>query len=126
MSMKIWNVYRMHLVSQLMQDAGLCVMPIIRGLGDETHSWCFDGIEPGGVVAYSTTGIADASQTYKDYTHRELKAAIEKLKPEQILLYGQDMGFDFQGVPVKQIKFRRWENAHKFDRRDHGCYSEEW
>lgn len=108
MAMKIWNLYRMRLISQVMQDSGLNVIPIIRGLGDQTLDWCFEGIEPGGVLAYSTIGLPRINNTFKDICRREVLGAIQRLKPECIILYGKDIGFDFQGVPVKNIKFRKW------------------
>ncbi len=108
MAMKIWNLYRMRLVSQVMQDEGINVLPVIRGLGDKTLDWCFEGIEPGGVIVYSSIGLGKNNNTFKDICRRELAGAIERLKPECIVLYGKDIGFDFQGVPVKKIDFNRW------------------
>ena len=107
MAMKIWNLYRMRLIGQIMQDEGLEVLPIVRGLGDETLNWCFEGIEPGGVIVYSTQGIMKGNETFKDICRRELSGAIKALKPECIVLYGADIGLDFEGIPVKQIKARR-------------------
>ena len=108
MAMKIWNLYRMRLISQVMQDAGLQVLPVVRSLGDETLSWSFEGIEPGGVLVYSTVGIAGSHDTFKEICQRELSYAIKELKPENIVHYGKDIGLNFHGVPVKRIDFRRW------------------
>lgn len=108
MAMKIWNLYRMRLISQVMQDSGLNVIPIIRGLGDQTLDWCFEGIESGGVLAYSTIGLPRINNTFKDICRREVLGAIQRLKPECIILYGKDIGFDFQGIPVKNINVRKW------------------
>ena len=91
-----------------MQDSGLQVLPLVRGLGDDTLDWCFEGIESGGVIVYSTIGLHKNNETFRDICRRELTAAIEHLKPECIVLYGKDIGFDFQGVPVKNIDYRRW------------------
>ena len=108
MAMKIWNLYRMRLVSQVMQDEGIQVLPLVRGLGDSSLTWCFEGIEPGGVIVYSSIGLGKVNNTFKDICRRELSAAIEQLKPECVVLYGKDIGFDFNGVPVKKIDFQRW------------------
>lgn len=108
MAMKIWNIYRMRLIGQMMQDAGLRVIPIIRGLGDKTLDWCFEGIEPGGVLSYSTIGLPKINAAFKDICRREVTGAIERLKPECIILYGKDIGFDFHGVTVKNIEVRKW------------------
>ncbi len=108
MAMKIWNLYRMRLVGQVMQDAGIEVLPLVRGLGDKSLDWCFEGIEPGGVIVYSAIGLGKINNTFKDICRRELAGAIKHLKPECIVLYGKDIGFDFQGIPVKRIDFARW------------------
>ena len=55
--MKIWNMYRMRLIGQIMYDAGLNVIPTLGWADEETHKFCFDGIEPGGVYAVGTVGI---------------------------------------------------------------------
>jgi hypothetical protein len=109
MAMQIWNIYRMRLIGQMMQDAGLEVIPIIRTLGDDTIEWCLEGIEPGGVYANSTVGIVRDEEEYKEMNYRELSAVKEMLKPECIVLYGADIGYDFEGLTVKHIKPRKWE-----------------
>lgn len=109
MAMQIWNIYRMRLIGQMMQDAGLEVIPIIRTLGDDTIEWCLEGIEPGGVYANSTVGIVRDEEEYKEMNYRELSAVKEMLKPECIVLYGADIGYDFKGLTVKHIKPRKWE-----------------
>ena len=109
MAMKIWNIYRMRLMGQLMQDAGLEVIPIIRTLGDDTIEWCLEGIEPGGVYAVSTVGVAGSGPDFKELCRREVTGAIERLKPESLILYGTDIGYEFHGVPVKHIEARSWK-----------------
>ena len=108
MAMQIWNIYRMRLIGQMMQDAGLTVMPILRTLGDDTIDWCLEGIEPGGVYANSTVGIVRADKDFKEMCYREIEAVKRILKPECIVLYGEDIGYDFGDVPVKYIKPRKW------------------
>ena len=108
MAMKIWNLYRMRLIGQVMQDAGLEVMPIIRTFGDETYDWCLEGIEPGGVYAVSTVGVVESSADFKDMCRREVREVIDRLKPESLILYGKDIGYDYDGVAVKQIAVRNW------------------
>lgn len=109
MAMQIWNIYRMRLIGQVMQDAGLQVIPILRTLGDDTIDWCLEGIEPGGVYANSTVGIVRTDKDFKEMCYRELEAVKRILKPECIILYGADIGYDFEGIPVKYIKPRKWD-----------------
>ena len=108
-AMQIWNIYRMRLIGQVMQDEGLEVIPILRTLGDNTFDWCLEGIEPGGVYANSTVGIARSTKDFKEICYRELLAVKEILKPECIILYGEDIGYDFEGLNVKHIKPRKWK-----------------
>ena len=98
----------MRLMGQLMQDAGFEVIPIIRTLGDDTIEWCLEGIEPGGVYAVSTVGVAGSGSDFKELCRREVTGAIERLKPESLILYGTDIGYEFHGVPVKHIEARKW------------------
>ena len=58
MAMKIWNIYRARLIGQVMQDAGLNVIPALRDLGEGTRDFCLDGIAPCGVYAISTVGAS--------------------------------------------------------------------
>lgn len=111
MAMKIWNIYRARLIGQVMQDAGLTVIPAVRNLGDGTSEWCFEGIEPGGVYAVSTVGVCNSDKDLKRLCQNEVSDIIEMLKPESLIVYGstQTMGYDFHGVPVKYIASRRWE-----------------
>ena len=113
MAMKIWNIYRMRLIGQMMQDAGLEVIPIIRTLGDDTIEWCLEGMEPGGVYAVSTVGVVESSKDFKEICYREILGAIEILKPESLVLYGKDIGYEFKGVPVKQIDARGFVRCEK-------------
>lgn len=107
-AMQIWNIYRMRLIGQIMQDAGLNVIPILRTLGDDTIDWCLEGIEPGGVYANSTVGIVGADKEFKESCYRELEAVKRILRPECIILYGADIGFDFECLKVRHIKPRKW------------------
>lgn len=107
-AMQIWNIYRMRLIGQMMQDAGLTVIPILRTLGDDTIDWCLEGIEPGGVYANSTVGIVRADKEFKEMCYRELEAVKRILKPECIVFYGEDIGYDYDGLITKHIKPRKW------------------
>ena len=115
MAMKIWNTYRARLIGQIMQDAGLQVIPSLRSFGADSLNYCLDGIEPGGVYAYSTVGTVD--RLYNDEEYREAsdagtKAIIEKLKPECVICYTSKKieDYDFQGLPVKIIQSRSYSN----------------
>lgn len=56
-AMQIWNIYRSRLVGQIMQDYGIKVIPTLSWCRENSYDFCFDGIEPGGVVSVSTIGV---------------------------------------------------------------------
>ncbi len=111
MAMKIWNIYRARLIGQVMQDAGLNVIPALRDLGDGTRDFCFDGIASGGVYAISTVGVCNTDEDFKRLCRDEVLGIIERVKPECLIVYGsvRTMGYDFEGVPVKYIASRQWD-----------------
>ena len=114
MAMKIWNIYRARLIGQVMQDAGLNVIPAVRNLGDGTSEWCFEGIEPGGVYAVSTVSVCNSDNDFKEICRDEVSDIIRILKPECLIVYGatEKMKYDFGEVSVKYIASRKWKNQN--------------
>ena len=114
-AMKVWNIYRSRLIGQYLQNLGICVIPTVSWAERETYTFCFDGIEPGGVVAISTIGcIKDeyARSIWKD----GVDYMIDKLKPTAILIYGQSIEHDFKGTKVIYYKNKVIERARKHGR----------
>ncbi|MBR0315974.1 MAG: DUF4417 domain-containing protein [Synergistaceae bacterium] len=107
MAMKIWNIYRSRLVGQMMQDAGLQVIPTLSWAEEETFNFCFDGLGQGGVVAVSTVGVATDEEA-KDIWFSGMNCAIERLKPECILCYGSKIDYDFGSTNVKYFESRKF------------------
>ncbi|WP_302452250.1 DUF4417 domain-containing protein [Victivallis vadensis] len=104
MAMKVWNVYRSRLIGQIMQDAGIRVIPTVSWAEPETYRFCFDGLPEGGNVAVSTVGVMRdkaAQRIFRD----GMAAMIEKVKPALILMYGKPMPEACGDVP-----FRSYEN----------------
>ena len=116
LAMKIWNVYRSHLIGQIMQDAGFEVIPTLQWADEETYKFSFDGIEVGGVVAVSTVGVMQDKEA-RNIWCTGMDAALEKVKPECVICYGSRIDYDFGDVRVKYIEARkftggkRWEDA---------------
>lgn len=90
MAMKIWNVYRSRLLGQMMQDAGLAVIPSITWAEEETFSFCFDGIEPGGAVSVSSVGVKK-SRGALTLWRAGFEEAVRRLTPSCVVLYGEDV-----------------------------------
>lgn len=107
MAMKIWNVYRSRLIGQMMQDAGIEVIPTLQWAEAETLKFCFDGIEPGGVVAVSTVGVMEDKDA-RGIWAAGMGAAIEVLRPEAVVCYGNRIDYDFGEIRVKYIEARKF------------------
>lgn len=104
MAMKVWNVYRSRLIGQMMQDAGIKVIPTLQYAEPETFAFCFDGIMQGGTVATSNVGIMRDREALEVF-RAGMDAAIDRIHPDTILCYGKEMdGYDFRGIPVKYIE----------------------
>ena len=112
MAMKIWNTYRSRMVGQIMQRRGLAVIPTLSWAEEETFSFCFDGIEPGGVVAVSTVGLARKKDAW-DGWRAGMDEAMRRLNPSVVLCYGKPIGYDFGDVPVRFYKPRTFKSAKK-------------
>lgn len=108
MAMKVWNVYRSRLIGQLMQDAGIEVIPTISWAQPETYQFCFDGLKPGGTIAVSTVGVMRDEEARKVWADG-MTEALKRLKPHMVLCYGvEPTFFDFGNVKTKMISAREW------------------
>ena len=102
MAMQLWNVYRSRAIGQIMQDYGIEVIPTLMWSTPESFDFCFDGIEPGGVVSVSTIGIRGDKESRKCFD-AGMDEAIRRLRPSHIVVYGGDIGYKFD-CPVTYIE----------------------
>lgn len=102
LSMKIWNTYRSRMIGQIMQDNGIIVIPTLSWAEPETFDFCFDGIEPGGTVSVSTVGVVRNKDSY-DIWCKGMQEAIDRLHPTGIVLYGNQVEFDFGDIEAVNI-----------------------
>lgn len=93
-AMQIWNVYRSRLIGQMMQDAGITVIPTLQWSDKRSFDFCFDGIEPGGVVSVSTIGVKRDKDALGIW-YAGMDEAIERLNPSHVVCYGGDIGYKF-------------------------------
>ncbi len=107
MAMKIWNAYRSRMIGQMMQRQGIAVIPTLCWAEEATFRFCFDAIEPGGVVAVSTVGVARHREARKVWCDG-MDEAIRRLRPATILCYGTQIGYDFGDVPVRFYDSRKF------------------
>lgn len=94
LAMKLWNVFRSRLIGQMMQDAGITVIPTVSWAEPATFDFCFDGIEAESIVSISTVGVKNSTEAMSVW-----KAGVSELiarkKPKAILVYGGEIDFDY-------------------------------
>ena len=110
--MKMWNLYRSMLIGQMMQDEGLTVIPTLSWADEATFDFCFDGIEPGSVVAASTVGVM-TNKEWRENWKRGMAEALKRLRPECVLLYGYNtkVDFDFGDTKVKVFETHMYKRS---------------
>ena len=79
---------------------------------EETFSFCFDGIEPGGVVAVATVGVARKKDAWEGW-RAGMDEAMRRLRPSTVLCYGKPIDYDFGDVPVRFYEQRKFSNVRK-------------
>ena len=109
---QIWNHYRNNLLAQMMQDYGIDVIPPIMWSTPDTFEWCFDGLPHNSVLAVETVGCCQDKES-RELWHMGMDAAMKKLTPECIVLYGSDIGYDFGGTEVIRIANTNGERMKK-------------
>lgn len=102
-SLKMWNCFRAKLISQWWQDNGLTVIPTIRFSSEETWEWCYDGIPENSVVCLSVQSVSREKEAY-GWWKQAVQLFIDTKKPKMILLYGNDIDFDFGDIPIKYYR----------------------
>lgn len=105
MAMKIWNIYRARMVGQIMQDAGLEVIPSLVWAEEATLEFSFAGLEVGGVVAVETVGVARDKEAQKVW-RAGVRYMLEKIRPECVLLYGYNPYLDFDWGKTKVVYYK--------------------
>ena len=114
-AMQIWNLYRSRMIGQILQDAGLNVIPTIRTFGSEPIDWCFEGIEQGGTIAFSTIGAEKEGKEFQELCQHEITQAIKIIKPSCIINYGTgNIKYDYQNVTVKNISSAAYWKRREF------------
>lgn len=98
-AMKIWNIYRSRMIGQMCQSAGITVIPTMSWAEPDTFDFCFDGIEPDGVVAVSSVGVMRDPEAL-DIFKNGMQKMLEVVEPAKIIFYGKPMpelcnGVDF-------------------------------
>ena len=102
-AMQRWNRYRSQAVGLIWQRAGLVVVPTLSWAQPETYKYAFSGIPKHSTVATSTVGIKrdkSAQAIWRD----GMSTAIKALEPSRVLLYGENIDFDFGNIELIEYK----------------------
>ena len=112
-AMKLWNVYRSRFIGNVMAESGIKVIPTLQWAEPETFSFCFDGVEPGGVVAVSTIGVKK-DPAAKRIWFDGMNEAIKRLHPHTVIEYGGGVGYEYS-CEVIQVNNLVTERMKKWD-----------
>lgn len=100
--LKMWNIYRSRALANWWTREGMTVVPNLTWSDADSYGYCFEGIPRSSTVFMSTVGVQD--DEYLPALEDGLSHALAACEPSRILLYGGDMGLDFQGVEVVKYK----------------------
>lgn len=117
-----FNVYRTRWLGRYMQECGIRIIPHLQYVDMSSFDFCLDGIPKNLPI------LADQMQTQtevkEDPKERELRQrclnyAVEELQPQQLLIYGNQEGFDIVAeleldceviyVENRVIRRNRWQ-----------------
>ena len=115
-AMQIWNTYRNRMLTQMMQDYGIEVIPTIMWSTPESYEFCFDGMPRRSVLAVETVGCVQDPIARKTW-HEGMTEAMKRLEPTGIVLYGSDIGFDFGETEVIRIQNTNGDRMAKSKRK---------
>lgn len=101
--MQQWNEYRRRALGNYWQRNGMRVIPTLSWGDKRTYGFAFDGLPKRSTVAVSTVGVKKDVEAIRIWNEGML-AAITRLRPSQILLYGGNIGFDFGDIQVVEYK----------------------
>lgn len=101
--MQQWNEYRRRALGNYWQRNGVKVIPTLSWSDERSYGFCFEGLPKRSTVAVSTVGVKN-DESALGVWEAGVDAAIRKLKPARILLYGGNIGYDFGKAEVIEYK----------------------
>ena len=87
-AMQIYNHYRKHWLAAYWQFHGMTVYPTISWSTPDSYSWCFDGEPKGGIVAVSSVGTQNSTESKRLFL-RGYEEMIKRLSPPWVIFYGK-------------------------------------
>lgn len=96
--MKIWNVYRNRLIGAWMQKCGLNVIPTVSWSDCQSFDYCFEGLPKHSTLAVSSMECKGTVNSHR--WNIGMHEMISALAPNQLLIYGHKVDYDFNGINV--------------------------
>lgn len=113
---QVWNKFRNNLLAAYWQAKGIEVIPNLRWGFASTYDLAFAGLPIGGVFATSPIGMQGDKQLKRIWA-QGMQEAIERVKPDVLLLWGDLPDFDFGDLQVIRYANKRLERQRKHGRR---------
>lgn len=88
LAMQIYNHYRKHWLAAYWQLHGMTVYPTISWSTPESYAWCFDGEPKGGIVAVSSVGTQQSTESKRLFL-QGYEEMMKRLAPSWVIFYGQ-------------------------------------
>lgn len=108
---QLWNTYRNRFIGAYLQNLEIKVIPTISWSENLDYSFYFESIEPNGTIAISTNGVFIGEK--KEVYLKGIERLIDKLKPQNILIYGFEIPFDSKGSNVIYYNNKHIERIRK-------------
>lgn len=107
---RVYNTYRSKLLGQMMQDAGLIVIPTVYWGWEDTYDYEFDGLPENSTLSIYTMNW-DNTEENKELNEKGLKELIKRKSPKRLLIYsnGKEIDFDFGDIEVIYYKNEVYE-----------------
>lgn len=117
--MQGWNHYRKMMIGQIFSSMGIPVIPSVGWSLPESYQFCFDGVPIGTTIAVSTVGIVRYPNRKKIWLEG-MNEAVMRLKPRQILAYGEPLPFDPAGAEVVWFRSEHLDRMRKIRKKENG------
>lgn len=101
---KMYNVFRSRLLGQMLQDAGVKVIPIVYWADEKSFEYCFDGLPERSVVSTLTMGT-NKEEIWKHWK-KGMDELIRRKNPKTILLYGNGLKVDYDFGDIEVIYYQ--------------------
>lgn len=91
------------------------MVPTLSWASPDSYAFCFEGVPRRSTVSVSTVGVKGDDDALNVW-FAGMEKAMDVLKPKRVLLYGGDIGFDFEACEVVRYKNSVTERMAKHGR----------